>query len=363
MSLKSRMLKGYRIIFVVLLLLVQTGGVFAFSDVQKESSFYVPIDYLKEHKLISGYSDNTFRPDNIVNRAEALSMIFSIAGINPENKDNEARHNVKSDSPIKITLDKETSVTIENLTTGESTVLPNIKTLQIETDKGTAKLKTGSGNSDKIFRDVTEKDWFYETVKKAKELGVVKGYNDGKYFKPKGSVNLAEVLRMLFLSTKTHTDIDKPVFPKNVASDAWYANDMAYALSRTILIQQNDGNVFPADKKLNRGQMALILYRFLKTKDGASFGYASWYGDGLAKTKLTENKDYAERHFTAAHKTLPFGTLLRVTNTTNGKYVDAVINDRGPFVTGRLVDLSKSAFSALDSPSVGVISVQVEVVK
>jgi hypothetical protein len=66
---------------------------------------------------------------------------------------------------------------------------------------------------------------------------------------------------------------------------------------------------------------------------------------------------------TAAHKTLPFNTMVRVTNTSNGQAVDVRINDRGPFVAGRCIDLSRAAFDAIASESAGVAQVTVEVLK
>ena len=64
---------------------------------------------------------------------------------------------------------------------------------------------------------------------------------------------------------------------------------------------------------------------------------------------------------TAAHRTLPFGTLARVTNLENGKRATVLINDRGPFVDGRIIDLSRAAAEALDSIGPGVVRVRLEV--
>ncbi|UOE21917.1 septal ring lytic transglycosylase RlpA family protein [Thermobifida halotolerans] len=65
---------------------------------------------------------------------------------------------------------------------------------------------------------------------------------------------------------------------------------------------------------------------------------------------------------TAAHKTLPFGTMVEVTNIADGRSVTVRINDRGPYVAGRCLDLSTAAFSAIASPSQGVIQVSWKVV-
>ena len=63
----------------------------------------------------------------------------------------------------------------------------------------------------------------------------------------------------------------------------------------------------------------------------------------------------------AAHKTLPFGTRVKVTNLSNGKEVVVKINDRGPFAKGRVIDLSYGAFSKIESPGKGLTKVKLEV--
>ncbi|MBI1937969.1 MAG: septal ring lytic transglycosylase RlpA family protein [Ignavibacteriales bacterium] len=87
---------------------------------------------------------------------------------------------------------------------------------------------------------------------------------------------------------------------------------------------------------------------------------ASWYGPKF-HGKLTANGEiYNQMALTAAHKELPFGTFLRITNIRNGKSVVVRINDRGPFIEGRDIDLSKGTALALGMIQRGVIRVKVE---
>ena len=72
-------------------------------------------------------------------------------------------------------------------------------------------------------------------------------------------------------------------------------------------------------------------------------GQASWYGPGFQGHRTASGERYDQRELTAAHKTLPFGYTIRVTNKDNGKSVIVRINDRGPFVHGRIIDLSRAA--------------------
>jgi rare lipoprotein A (peptidoglycan hydrolase) len=87
---------------------------------------------------------------------------------------------------------------------------------------------------------------------------------------------------------------------------------------------------------------------------------ASFYTEGQ---KTANGETFNTNALTAAHKSLPFNTVVRVTNKSNGKTVDVRINDRGPFVTGRCIDLSRAAFTRIASTSAGVASVTVEVLK
>jgi len=91
-------------------------------------------------------------------------------------------------------------------------------------------------------------------------------------------------------------------------------------------------------------------------------GRASWYGT-TAHGKQTANGEIYNRYaLTAAHNSLPFGTIVRVRNLQNGKYVLVRINDRGPFVKGRVVDVSFKAAQILKMVNTGVVPVHLEIV-
>ena len=92
-------------------------------------------------------------------------------------------------------------------------------------------------------------------------------------------------------------------------------------------------------------------------------GQASFYADKFQNRKTASGEPYKHNLYTAAHKSVPFGTRIKVTNKSNGKSVIVKINDRGPFVKGRVIDLSKSAFSSIGSLSAGLINVKIEVVR
>ena len=92
-------------------------------------------------------------------------------------------------------------------------------------------------------------------------------------------------------------------------------------------------------------------------------GKASYYAMKFQSKKTASGELYDKAKKTAAHKKLPFGTKVKVTNTKNSKSVIVKINDRGPFAKGRIVDLSSSAFSSIAKLDAGVIDVKIEVIK
>lgn len=90
-------------------------------------------------------------------------------------------------------------------------------------------------------------------------------------------------------------------------------------------------------------------------------GYASYYHDSLHGRKTASGKAYNKNKLSAAHKRLPLGTKVRVTNVRTGKSVVVRVNDRGPYVKGRIIDLSHRAAAEIGMLKKGVARVQVEV--
>jgi rare lipoprotein A (peptidoglycan hydrolase) len=90
-------------------------------------------------------------------------------------------------------------------------------------------------------------------------------------------------------------------------------------------------------------------------------GEASWYGPGFYGNRTANGEIYRPGTMTAAHKSLPFGTRVKVTNLNNGRSQIVRINDRGPYIGGRIIDLSETAADALGLKSSGVAPVKVQV--
>ena len=109
--------------------------------------------------------------------------------------------------------------------------------------------------------------------------------------------------------------------------------------------------------------MALALLASLACGEATRVeeGVASYYADSFHGSKTASGKKYNKRADTAAHRTLAFGTRVRVTRLDNGKSVWVRINDRGPHVDGRIIDLSGSAARKLGIKKAGTARVRVEI--
>jgi rare lipoprotein A len=90
-------------------------------------------------------------------------------------------------------------------------------------------------------------------------------------------------------------------------------------------------------------------------------GVASYYHDSLHGHKTASGQRYNKNRFTAAHKTLPLGTQIQVTDTLTGRSIVVKVNDRGPFVKGRILDLSREAADELGMIKKGVADIELKV--
>lgn len=105
------------------------------------------------------------------------------------------------------------------------------------------------------------------------------------------------------------------------------------------------------------------VYSFrMNATDAKKTSYASYYHDKFNGKKTASGEIFSNSKFTAANRTLPFGTNIRVTNLKNGKEVVVKINDRGPYHSSRALDMSKAAFDEIGNTGSGTIPVEYEIV-
>lgn len=207
------------------------------------------------------------------------------------------------------------------------------------------------------FTDTDSTQWYQDYLDTALALEIITGHPDGS-FKPLDTVNRAEALKMLILANDMTSELP------GVASDYWYSPYMAYGSENALIVPDSSGDYLPGNA-LTRGELADLLYRFEKEPyaSGVEYGIASYYGysfDGHNTASGTPLEAYGKM---AAHKTLPFGTVVRVTNLNTNTYVEVEIVDRGPYTEGYVIDLTPAAFEQIGALSTGILNVRVEVLK
>lgn len=99
----------------------------------------------------------------------------------------------------------------------------------------------------------------------------------------------------------------------------------------------------------------LITFMIITVTTVIFGGHASFYGGRLHGSMTASGERFDQYAFTAAHKKLPLGSIVRVTNPSNGKSTIVRINDRGPYIKGRVIDLSAASFKAIENPQKGLI--------
>ncbi|MEB3885898.1 septal ring lytic transglycosylase RlpA family protein [Lyngbya sp. CCY1209] len=132
------------------------------------------------------------------------------------------------------------------------------------------------------------------------------------------------------------------------------------ALQATNRLRRQIGNAKPLNAIEGKPQPEILQTATRAISDRVQ-GWASWYGPGFHGNLTANGERYNQYAMTAAHRHLPFGTEVRVTNMDNGRSVVVRINDRGPFIGGRIIDLSAGAAEVLGMISSGVAPVQVEI--
>lgn len=203
------------------------------------------------------------------------------------------------------------------------------------------------------FSDTDESAWYADYLKTALNLAILSGYPDGT-FKPENTVNRVEALKMLLLA-------EQRALPSSEGEE-WYSAYLEYAKIHALLVPDETGDYLPG-QKLTRGELADLIYRFKKEPFTTSveYGIASYYGSSFDGRNTASGTPLDTDGFMAAHKTLPFGTVIRVTNLDNYLTVEVTVVDRGPYTEGYIVDLTPTAFDQIGSLPTGILPVRLEI--
>lgn len=273
-----------------------------FSDVSTSNPNYTAVTYLKVHGVIAGYPDGTFKPDQVVNRAEALKIILLGSG-----------------ETIADSIDLEP------------------------------------------FRDVPRDDWYSTYVAKAKELGIVEGYSDGT-FKPAQTVNLVENLKILLLTQKI--DMNTVVVSSNPYADAfadqWYAKYVEYAKEKNLIDPDSNNMIFPA-QGMTRGKLAEAMYRLMIMKDMGWDKYMPGETQQTQQTmppvtqqtqqptqQTTVNIDIIDFAFSQPNLTVKVGTTVVWTNKDQD--IHTVTSDTGVVLDSAHLSLNQTYSMTFTTP-------------
>lgn len=175
------------------------------------------------------------------------------------------------------------------------------------------------------------------------------------------------VLGTFLLSEEPILSIVTPTVPSETlvtTSAAITTTDSAIIVTTENAINTNNEDIKKVEEQkeeIKENKYSLDDYTVVSSD--SEKGKASYYAKKFHGNKTTSGEKFSIYKLTAAHRTLKFGTMVKVTNTDNGKSVVVRINDRGPFTKSKLIDLSPAAFEELASLSKGVINVKIEVVK
>jgi len=273
-----------------------------FQDVEIGDQYSVAIQFLKDRKMIGGYADGKYHPEYKINRAEALQIL--IYGL----------QDYATDKAMTETMD---------------------------------------------FTDVKPASWFYKAVQQGLSNHVI---SNGIHFFPEREINRAEAVKMMLIQKGISVPSEMLSAPyTDVSPDLWFATYAAGAKDLGLVLESRDHGNFNGGDSITRGEFSDMIYRLIKSSEGIKFGRATYYADSLAGRGMSSGDPYNPAVYTTAHKTLPLGTHLTVTNLANGKSVEVTVNDRGPYATGIELDLSKSAFSAIADPRTGIITTQYKI--
>ena len=292
----------------------------SFPDVAESHPQFAAIRWAHARGVTSGYEDGTFRPEKVVSRAEILKMAYLACS---------------------IALDH--------------------------------------AGAPSTFPDVASDAWYAPYIAQAEAEGVVHGYTDGR-FRPNNTVTRVEALKIAVRACRINHYV---AWAKGSLGDTpsgrWFTPYVNLAVSTKIM--DAAGDLFDVNGGMRRATVAELLFRMESavsggalTKLGSPFvredgvtvvhasgrGFASFYSDSLAGGGTAAGEKYDPTALTVAHPTLPFNTMVTITNPENGKTVQCRVNDRGPYALKRVLDLSRACFESIERASAGVTEVEWE---
>jgi rare lipoprotein A len=154
-----------------------------------------------------------------------------------------------------------------------------------------------------------------------------------------------------------------PVARPGAAAPSGFLSILAFAILAASTVAVGPARAAPQDPE-HGAQVAALpeAPADIAPRAKTQYGIASWYGPRFKHRRTASGEIFEPRKATAAHRHLPLGTRVRVTNLANGRSLTVRVNDRGPYVPGRIIDLSKGAARKLGMVHAGLAPVKIQVV-
>lgn len=388
-------------------LLISSNQILAadFSDIDSDYIYYNSISELTDSGCINGYEDGTFQPDKNVTRAEAIKIVLScldLPNIYTEQTftipsgtkvligNNENEVDAETEVKFKIPFDSENyanlsfddiendswyipymkEAVVRKIITGydDNTIRPNQSVNKAELYTILYRLtpndlKTTANRDESLADDIASGFWYYEPLQFAIENQLLTT-NDENLISPLKELSRANVSHFVYEysqwlnerivgSEEVETETDTEVETEEEPTEQEIASEESEDEETTTEEETNQDN---SSSQTDTNTSNELEVGFTET------GVASYYGYSFDGKSTASGQILDVDANMAAHKTLPFGTIVRITNPETQKWVEVTIFDRGPFVPGRIIDLTPSSFEAISTLSAGIVNVELEVI-
>ena len=415
------------IALIAILSLLSTNIALAeFTDLGQDHVYYTEITDLNEQGCLNGYPDGSIKPDQLINRVETLKLIITcleLPGIYQEETfvlpegstytvdDQEtkvsARTTVKLKVPIDFTKQSALEFTdvddlswyapflkeaiLRDLVNGYSdgTIKPTKTITKAEFFTILYRLVPKEFKNDplpaEIASDVPTDSWFADGMHFGIENKLI-NLNENAETNSQIELNRGHIAFFLYNysewldnklnpSSEAENDSNENQEENDNSAETEEENSTNETPSET---EEDESTNEPTDEDSSTEETTDDTSETSPetdtttniSSDPAQFvigysetGQASYYGENFTGHTTASGDLHNPTELVAAHKTIPFNTIIKVTNLDTGLWVKVRINDRGPYVEGRVIDLSYSAFDAIASPSAGLANVQIEIVE
>jgi rare lipoprotein A len=394
-------------------LLISSNQILAadFTDIDSDYIYYNSISELTDSGCINGYEDGSFQPEKKVTRAEAIKIVLScldLPNIYTEQTftvpsgtkvligNNENEVDAETEVKFKIPFDSENyadlsfkdievdswyipymkEAVVRKVITGydDNTIRPNQSVNKAELYTILYRLtpndlKTTANRDESLADDIASGFWYYEPLQFAIENQLLTT-NDENLVAPLKELSRANVSHFVYqysewLNERIVGSDDTTEEETEVATEEASNDTNQEETEQENTTEETEANESTTEEETKQDDSS--SQTDTNTSDELEVGFteagiASYYGYSFDGRSTASGQILDVDANMAAHKTLPFGTIVRITNPETQKWVEVTIFDRGPFVPGRIIDLTPSSFEAISTLSSGIVNVELEVI-